>query len=56
MESHDCDAVIMSAHGSGNDDGDVGRGLGSVAHHLVQHCPVAVTIVRPAHLGAPEES
>lgn len=56
VESHECDAVIMSAHGSGNDDGDVERGLGSVAHHLVQHCPVAVTIVRPAHVEAPGQS
>ena len=45
VESHECDAVIMSAHGSVEGE----RGLGSVAQHLVQHCPVAVTIVRPAH-------
>jgi nucleotide-binding universal stress UspA family protein len=56
VESHGCDAVIMSAHGSGNDDGDVEPGLGSVALHVVQHCAVPVTIVRPAHLEAAEES
>ncbi len=56
VESHECDAVIMSAHGSGNDDGDVERGLGSVAQHVVQHCAVPVTIVRPAPVEAPEES
>lgn len=56
VESHDCDAVIMSAHGSGNDDGDVERGLGAVALHMVQHCAVPVTVVRPAHLEAPEEA
>lgn len=47
VESHGCDAVIMSAHGSGTDEGEVERGLGSVAQHLVQHCAVPVTIVRP---------
>ena len=52
VESHACDAVIMSAHGSGEGE----RGLGSVAQHVVQHCPVAVTIVRPAHLEASEEA
>lgn len=52
VESHECDAVMMSAHGSGESE----RGLGSVAQHLVQHCPVAITIVRPAHREAPEES
>lgn len=56
VESHECDAVIMSAHGSGTDDGDAERGLGSVAQHLVQHCAVPVTIVRPAQVDAPEES
>lgn len=56
VESHACDAVIMSAHGGGSDDGDVERGLGSVAQHLAQHCPVAVTIVRPAHAEGPEGS
>lgn len=52
VESHECNAVIMSAHGSGEGE----RGLGSVAQHLVQHCPVAVTIVRPAHVEAAGES
>lgn len=52
VESHGCDAVIMSAHGSGEGE----RGLGSVAQHLVQHCPVPVTIVRPAHAEAHGES
>lgn len=52
VESHDCDAVIMSAHGSGEGE----RGLGSVAQHVVQHCAVPVTIVRPAHLEAAEEA
>ena len=52
VESQGCDAVIMSAHGSGESE----RGLGSVAQHLVQHCPVAVTIVRPAHAETSEES
>jgi len=55
VESLGCDAVIMSAHGSGNDDGDVEPGLGSVALHVVQHCAVPVTIVRPAQVEAPEE-
>jgi nucleotide-binding universal stress UspA family protein len=50
VESHACDAVIMSAHGTGESE----RGLGSVAQHLVQHCPVAVTVVRPAHVEASE--
>jgi nucleotide-binding universal stress UspA family protein len=50
VESHACDAVIMSAHGGGESE----RGLGSVAQHLVQHCAVPVTIVRPAHLEAPD--
>ena len=49
VESHECDAVIMSAHGSGEGE----RGLGSVAQHLVQHCAVPVTIVRPAPAEAP---
>ncbi|WP_300654271.1 universal stress protein [Hydrogenophaga sp.] len=48
VESHACDAVIMSAHGGGESE----RGLGSVAQHLVQHCPVPVTIVRPALPGS----
>lgn len=52
VESHDCDAVIMSAHGSGEGE----RGLGSVAQHVVQHCAVPVTIVRPAHAEASEEA
>lgn len=51
VESHECNAVIMSAHGSGGSE----RGLGSVALHMVQHCPVAVTIVRPAHAEPAEE-
>ena len=50
VESHACDAVIMSAHGGGESE----RGLGSVAQHVVQHCAVPVTIVRPAHLEAPD--
>ena len=56
VESHGCDAVIMSAHGSGTDEGEVERGLGSVAQHLVQHCAVPVTIVRPAHVETDGES
>ena len=52
VESHECDAVIMSAHGGGESE----RGLGSVAQHVVQHCAVPVTIVRPAHAVAPEDS
>lgn len=52
VESQGCDAVIMSAHGGGESE----RGLGSVAQHLVQHCPVAVTIVRPSHVETPEAS
>jgi len=56
VESHGCDAVIISAHGSGNDDGEVEPGLGSVAQHLVQHCPVPVTVVRPALAEPPEQS
>lgn len=51
VESQGCDAVIMSAHGGGDSE----RGLGSVAQHLVLHCTVPVTIVRPAHLEAPDE-
>lgn len=50
VESHACDAVIMSAHGGGESE----RGLGSVAQHVVQHCAVPITIVRPAHLEAPD--
>jgi nucleotide-binding universal stress UspA family protein len=50
VESHACDAVIMSAHGGGESE----RGLGSVALHVVQHCAVPVTIVRPAHLETPD--
>lgn len=56
VESHECDAVIMSAHGGGNDDGDVERGLGSVALHMAQHCPVAITIVRPAAPAEPDDA
>lgn len=52
VESHECDAVIMCAHGSGDSD----RGLGSVAQHVVQHCAVPVTIVRPAPTEAPDEA
>jgi nucleotide-binding universal stress UspA family protein len=50
VESHACDAGIMSAHGGGESE----RGLGSVALHVVQHCAVPVTIVRPAHLETPD--
>ncbi len=42
-ENYGCDAVVMGARGMG--DPEAG-GLGSVAEHLLLHCPVPVTLVR----------
>lgn len=42
-ENYGCDFVVMGARGVGAPDA---RGLGSVAHALLLHCPVPVLIVR----------
>lgn len=47
-ENYGCDAVVMGARGVGSPQG---RGLGSVAHALLLHSPVPVTVVR---LPSPE--
>ena len=44
LERHGCDAVFMSARGSGDLRAAV---LGSVSHDMVQTCPVPVTVVKP---------
>jgi nucleotide-binding universal stress UspA family protein len=44
LENYACDAVVMGARGMG----DPGAGgLGSVAHALLLHSPVPVTVLRP---------
>ncbi len=45
LENYGCDAVFVGARGSGQPDA---AGLGSVATHLLLHCPVPVTVVRRA--------
>lgn len=42
-ENYGCDLVVMGARGVGTPEG---RGLGPVAHALLLHSPVPVTIVR----------
>lgn len=44
-ENYGCELVVMGARGVGAPDA---RGLGSVAHALLLHCPVPVMIVRSA--------
>lgn len=48
-ENYGCGAVIMGAAGAGGS----GAALGSVAMALLQHCPVPVTVVRPAQPAEP---
>jgi nucleotide-binding universal stress UspA family protein len=43
LENYGCDAVVMGARGMGEPEA---RGLGSVAHALLNHSPVPVTVVR----------
>ena len=43
LEEHACDAVVMGAHGQGGADGPE---PGPVAHALLRHSPVPVTLVR----------
>lgn len=50
-ERYNCDAVIMSTHGSG---GLRAAMLGSVSHEMVRISPVPVTLVKPA--AADEEA
>jgi nucleotide-binding universal stress UspA family protein len=48
VERHNCDAIILSAHGSSGHRTQ----LGAVAHELVQIAPVPVTVVRPQERDA----
>ena len=48
-ENYGCDLVVMGARGVGAPDA---RGLGSVAHALLLHCPVPVMIVHSAAVDA----
>ena len=50
VENYGCDMVVMGARGVGQPQG---RGIGSVAHSLLLHCPVPVTVVR---MPSPEDA
>jgi nucleotide-binding universal stress UspA family protein len=49
LENYGCDAVVMGARGMGKPEG---RDIGSVAHYVLLHSPVPVTLVR---MPPPEE-
>jgi len=51
-ENYGCDMVVMGARGVGQPEG---RGLGSVAHAILLHSPVPVTIVRGPAAAAADE-
>lgn len=44
-ENYGCELIVMGARGAGAPDS---RGLGSVAHALLLHSPMPVTVVRSA--------
>ena len=52
VERYGCDAVIMGAETQGALSSAL---LGSVAHDLVQACPVPVTVVRPPPPAEPAD-
>lgn len=52
VERYGCDAVIMGADTQGAISSAL---LGSVAHDVMQACPVPVTVVRPAPPAEPAE-
>ncbi len=43
LENYGCDAVVMGARGMGD---PLAGGIGSIAHELLLHSPVPVTLVR----------
>ena len=50
-ENYGCHMVVLGARGAGAPDG---RGLGSVAHGVLLHSPVPVTVVRGAAVEVEE--
>jgi len=51
IDNYGCEAVVMGAHGQGQGTAP----FGSVAHEVLRHAPVPVTIVRaPARMEAAE--